>query len=291
MQTVLLIDDDLGTLETFSMALSLSNYDVVTADTGLQGFRAAMRGRPSLVIVDLRLPDMSGLDVLRRLRDEGETVPFILVTAFPSTESIVEAMRLGAVDCVEKPLPIDRLVSLVDNAIRPARTISEDVSEVVAEAHALKRWAEAIVAVLNSKTDPKTLRAWGRRAAASPGTLRNWCHTANLPARKSLTFARLLRAVLRFQAHRELPENSLDVVDTRTLSRLLKQCGTDWRLRSPGPTVAEFLARQTLIADDAAIEQVKVLLYAAPTARVHARRATGRARASSTSDSADSDTS
>jgi len=118
MPTVLLIDDDLAALDTFRVALSLSHFDVVTADSGVQGASIAVRLDPDVVLAELKLPDLSGLDVLRTIRAHGQSTPFILITAFATIRTAVEAMRLGAFDYVEKPLSVEQLVSFVEHAIR-----------------------------------------------------------------------------------------------------------------------------------------------------------------------------
>lgn len=254
--TVLLIDDDPGTLDTFRIILSLSHFDVVTADRGSQGIAIALRLDPDLVLADLRLPDLSGVDVLRQLRQLGRSMPFVLMTAFGTTQSVVEAMRLGAADYVEKPISNEHLVELVEQTLQRADRTAVDGSDS-AEPHALKRWARAVLGVLDSPTDPKTLSAWARCAAASPGTLRNWCRTAHLGPRRSLVFARLLRAVVRYHTHADPPEDSLDVVDARTLNRLLDLSGTGWASRADAPSLEEFLNRQALIDNRKAIEQIR----------------------------------
>lgn len=260
MPTVLLIDDDVGTLQTFRIALALSHFDVVTAERGEQGVSIALRLQPDVVLSDLRLPDLSGIDVLRALRERGHSVPFVLMTAFGTTRSAVEAMRLGAADYVDKPISVEQLVEIVEHALQTAKPPVLEGAPSSVDPHALRRWARAVMTVMSSKTDPKNLEGWAQCAAASTGTLRNWCRTANISPRRSLVFARLLRAVLRYHIYSDLPENCLDVVDMRTLSRLLAHSGSDWAPRSPAPTVDEFLDRQTLIRDVRAIEQIRMLI-------------------------------
>jgi two-component system response regulator YesN len=116
MRSVLVIDDDLGMCEMFADALHSAGYDVVTANTGQKGLNLA-RSRPfDVILADLRLPDMSGVDVLRMLRAEREDVPLVIMTAFASVVSSVAALKLGALDYIEKPLGDTDLVEVVNSA-------------------------------------------------------------------------------------------------------------------------------------------------------------------------------
>ena len=119
MPGVLLIDDDLGTLESFGGVLRAAGFDVTTARTGREGLTLARRPTVDLVLADLRLADMTGLDVLRQLRRDVVDVPFVIVTGFASTASAVEAGKLGAAEYVEKPVFADHLLDVVATYTRP----------------------------------------------------------------------------------------------------------------------------------------------------------------------------
>lgn len=128
-------------------------------------------------------------------------------------------------------------------------------------AYAAERWARAVVAVIDSPDDPRTLEAWARVAAAGRGTLRSWCRAAHVPAKASLDFARLLRAVVRSQDTGWDPQNTLDIVDDRTLKRLFQRGGLlDVKPRALAPTCEAFLAGQRLIGHEAALREVAALL-------------------------------
>src|SRR5207248_5351434 len=125
-------------------------------------------------------------------RAEHIPVPLVIVTGFGSTQSAVEAIRAGACDFVEKPLIGDELIRVVARALALQPPAADRP-----RAHAAARWAHAVVATVESPEDLRTLKAWGRHIGASPGTLKNWCRIAGLSPRRSLLFARLLRAVVR----------------------------------------------------------------------------------------------
>ena len=102
--TALLIDDDRNGTLIFGYALRRDGFDVLTAETGRAGVSIASSGAADVVLLDLRLPDLSGIDVLRLIKHEVRTLPVIMMTAYSTTEVIVQAMRLGAADFLEKPL-------------------------------------------------------------------------------------------------------------------------------------------------------------------------------------------
>jgi YesN/AraC family two-component response regulator len=116
MQRVLVIDDDQGTVETFAFILRLEGFDVSTAQTGAAALDLLRSESHDVVLADLQLPDMTGLDVLRTLHRSKPHVPCVIMTAFGTVASTVEAMRLGAQDFVEKPLTEVDVVRIVRHA-------------------------------------------------------------------------------------------------------------------------------------------------------------------------------
>ena len=124
-----------------------------------------------------------------------------------------------------------------------------------AECHAVGRWAQLILRSLLLHADPRTLAEWGKSLGASTGALRNWCRTARLPARRSLLFARLLRAVALHQSTGVEPEDLLDVADRRTLQKLMAIGGGT--TRSLPTTIEGFLTNQRLIDREDAVARIR----------------------------------
>jgi YesN/AraC family two-component response regulator len=116
MHRVLVIDDDQGTLETFQAILRLAGFDVAVAANGRTALDVARRYSYDVVLCDLRLPDMTGVDVLRALQQEGIERPFVIMTAFGSVGTAVRALKLGARDYVEKPITDTQLIDIVRQA-------------------------------------------------------------------------------------------------------------------------------------------------------------------------------
>jgi two-component system response regulator HydG len=117
MSRVLLIDDDPGVRETMSRTLSQAGYTVRVASSGEEGFDLAREGGFDVILSDMRMPGLSGIDVLRKLRDVRVDASFIVMTGFGTVDTAVEAMKLGAVDFVQKPFFRDELLMRVRSAV------------------------------------------------------------------------------------------------------------------------------------------------------------------------------
>lgn len=117
MTEILLVDDDVALLRTLSMNLRARGYQVGTAERGEEALEVARRTNPDVVILDLGLPDLSGTDVLRRLR-AWSGVPVIVLSARHGSDDKVEALDVGADDYVTKPFGIDELLARVRAAVR-----------------------------------------------------------------------------------------------------------------------------------------------------------------------------
>jgi DNA-binding response OmpR family regulator/AraC-like DNA-binding protein len=128
---VLIIEDDAVTLDTLACCFRSASFDVGVAESGSAGLSLARTQRFAAVVSDLRLPDMTGLDVLEHLRATGDLVPFLVMTGFATPGAAVRAMKLGAADFVEKPVDGDDLIDLVRSAIasRPAPALSPATPE------------------------------------------------------------------------------------------------------------------------------------------------------------------
>ena len=114
MAHVLIIDDERDLCNILALLLRQRGHEVQTAHSGEAGLKAASAGTPELVLLDLQLGDMSGLDVLRRLHDDAPALPVVMMTAYGNVQAAVEAMKLGAVDFVGKPFDNDALISTAE---------------------------------------------------------------------------------------------------------------------------------------------------------------------------------
>jgi nitrogen regulation protein NR(I) len=121
MPSLLVVDDEQNVLYSLAKSLQSETLDVITASTGREGIERAERQRPDVVILDLRLSDMSGLDVFDRLRALDPRLPIVLITAFATTETAIEAMKRGAFEYLLKPIDFHQLREVVQRALELSR--------------------------------------------------------------------------------------------------------------------------------------------------------------------------
>ncbi len=121
---VLLVDDDLSSLTSTQRMLEFAGYEVVTAKDGQSGLEAFRSSSFSVVVSDVRMPNMGGLEFLKALTFCGDGVPVILMTAFGSVEDAVWSMKLGAVDFITKPFKRQVLLDAVLTALKRTRARS-----------------------------------------------------------------------------------------------------------------------------------------------------------------------
>lgn len=120
---VLIIDDYEATRDTFVRLLELEGFQAEAVDCGLKGIQRASATNFDAILCDLRLPDISGLDVLRQLKTRGVTAPVAIMTRFPELDSSFEAGARGAAGFIAGMLIGDELVSVVNQAIRGPRPV------------------------------------------------------------------------------------------------------------------------------------------------------------------------
>jgi two-component system response regulator AtoC len=116
MKRVLVIDDEPSIRESLEMFLREKGLTVRTAATGAEGLDGWRRHNPEVIILDIRLPDASGLDILKEITSNDPDVKVIMITAYHDMESTIEAMRRGAYEYIHKPLDVDELDGVVASA-------------------------------------------------------------------------------------------------------------------------------------------------------------------------------
>jgi len=119
---ILIVDDDAGQRSLLDSFLKLQGFDTVVVPSGEEGLKALAHREISLMISDVRMPGISGLETLRRAREGHPTLPILLVTAYADIREAVGAMRDGAVNYLSKPIDLDELLS----SVRQATGLSDD---------------------------------------------------------------------------------------------------------------------------------------------------------------------
>ena len=118
---ILVVDDEPNARTALAEILKEEGYQVETAADGFKGLARAEEFSPDLVLTDLKMPGMDGVELLRKLRQHAPELPVVLMTAFGAVETAVSAMREGAADYLTKPLNTDELVLVIDRALERVR--------------------------------------------------------------------------------------------------------------------------------------------------------------------------
>lgn len=126
MENILIIDDHHSTRHALAKILEANNYSHVSSPSAELGFAEFKEQKFDLVITDLKLPGMSGLDLLKKIRDLDDQIPIILITAYASIDTAVEAMRLGAFDYVTKPFTVEEIEIKIEKALASLKLTREN---------------------------------------------------------------------------------------------------------------------------------------------------------------------
>ncbi|MGH9663886.1 MAG: sigma-54-dependent transcriptional regulator, partial [Bryobacteraceae bacterium] len=130
-QTILVIEDEEKLRRVIQLQLSSAGFEVLHTGTAEEGLK--LSDRAQLVLTDLRLPGMDGLELLASLRRQNSQTPVIVMTAYGTIENAVEAMKSGAADFLAKPFSLDHLMTVVEKAleVRALRAENQQLREAL----------------------------------------------------------------------------------------------------------------------------------------------------------------
>jgi len=117
---ILVVDDEESILKFFHRILKKEEYTVFTADNGKEALEMLNRKRPDLVILDLKMPGMNGIEILREIKKIDKNVEVIMITGYGTMKTARIAMRLGAYDYVTKPFDVNYIMALIKDVLSPA---------------------------------------------------------------------------------------------------------------------------------------------------------------------------
>ena len=124
---ILVVDDEQSMRELLAIVLRREGYEILLAENGREALEALERGAVDLLISDFKMPDMTGVEVLRAAKRIDPDIIGIMITAFASTETAVDALRMGAYDYLSKPFDVDELKIVVRNALERKHLRQENV--------------------------------------------------------------------------------------------------------------------------------------------------------------------
>jgi DNA-binding NtrC family response regulator len=125
---VLIVDDEPDVIRGFERILAAEPFEILSAGSGDEAIRVCREQRPEVVVTDLRMPGVNGLQTLRELRKIDPRILVILMTAYGTTQTVIEAMKAGAYEYVQKPFKIDRIREVVRGAVKAAAQMRQVVT-------------------------------------------------------------------------------------------------------------------------------------------------------------------
>jgi two-component system, NtrC family, response regulator AtoC len=128
MERILIVDDDLSLCHFLKKPLSQKGYEVITSHTGGEATEIIHRKEADLILLDNKLPDRTGLDLLKEMKQDHPKMPVIIMTAFGTTDTAIEAMRLGAFDYILKPFELEEIFELVTKGLEANKLMKKAVA-------------------------------------------------------------------------------------------------------------------------------------------------------------------
>jgi two-component system nitrogen regulation response regulator NtrX len=160
---ILVVDDEAAIRDSLRMILEYEDYAFVGASSGQEALAIVQRERPDLVLLDIKMPAMDGMEVLRKLRAFDDSLPVVMISGHGTTSTAVEAIRSGATDFLDKPLSSERVIVTVEN------TLKQD--ELREENRQLKLAMEAKYEIVGRSPVLQTVLEAVKRAAPTNATV------------------------------------------------------------------------------------------------------------------------
>jgi two-component system, NtrC family, response regulator AtoC len=141
--TILIIDDEPGLRQTVSLILAEEGYEILTASDGEEGLNKALEASPGMILCDVKMPRLSGLDFLERYKGAGGTAMVVVMTAYGGMELAIQAMKKGAYDYISKPFSPDQLLLTIKKA-EERESLRQEVTRLREEVNISRRYREII---------------------------------------------------------------------------------------------------------------------------------------------------
>ena len=138
MQTILIVDDDKSIRYSLKRMME-GKYSILTAQNGEEALERVKESFPDLILMDIKMPGRSGIDVLREIKLIDPKSPVIIMTAYGTTETAIEAMKYGAFDYILKPFPIPQMKGLVEKALSLRTMMKQEVIYASTEGEEIRR--------------------------------------------------------------------------------------------------------------------------------------------------------
>ena len=161
--TILVVDDESSHRQMIKAVLSAEGYEIKDAFNGIEAVKAIEEKFYDLILMDIRMPGLSGIETLQKIKDISPGIPIIIMTAYASVNTAIEALKSGAYDYLTKPLDIEELKILVANALQFQKLEQEniylkeqlndrfDFSKIIGHSNAMKQLFETMALVAPSE--------------------------------------------------------------------------------------------------------------------------------------------
>jgi response regulator NasT len=195
-QRILVADDDALVLATLSSGLREQNYDVLEAASGQEALQVCEQNTPDLAILDIRMPDLDGLQVAAKLNQQGN-VPFMFLSAFDDKEIVEQAVNEGALGYLVKPVDVNQIVPAIEAALERAA----DLQQLKDKQHNLNialhsgRETSIAIGIIMAETGLSAAQAEDGLRACARGRRRKMSEIATELVQASETIQNILQAV------------------------------------------------------------------------------------------------
>jgi len=259
---LLLVDDDPSSLETGELLLRRAGYDVESACTGRDAVRLLLARDFDLALIDYCLPDISGLDVIQTVKNEGLAVNWILFSGFMDYEVARQAGNLGAIRTLALPIDLETVVA--EAAKTPPKSHGwwkQSLPRHIVPRNAADRWAHLVIRACDAEQDLRTISHWASSVGCSESTVIAACRVLNTSPRRARDFLRILRALRLSSGSPAQLEAALSVADPRTYRILLENSGLAGRHHHSVVSLEEYLRlQQFLPSDHCGLSALKAIL-------------------------------
>ena len=277
-RAILVVDGDATVRDACAWTFTLGGLWVETATSGAEGTALARANDFDMLLLELRLPDMAGSDVIRAIRPSTRDVPFVFIGDHLTVPIAIEAMKLGATDVLQKPMRMERLLEIVRTLAdaQPMRrpsvatrvrtpglptTPGPPAPRTTRPGSVAERWAIHVLKACESEGDVKTLQAWATCAGVSYSSLRECCGLVGIRPHDARDLTRMLRAVIQSRRQGCAPDVLLDVSDRRTSDTLFERAGLAADSRSAPISLEHFFNRQRfVVGQNAGLRTLRRLL-------------------------------
>lgn len=255
--TVLVIDDDSVVAEFYRRSLLAAGFAVDIAHSGSEGIRAARERAFSAVVLDIRLPDMDGLEVLKAISAERRDARIVIVSGYLTIGVTIDAASLGVHSILEKPVASERLIGAIKaHTFRMPSSVSTKVHlqrpslpvplaiNCNSVAH---RWAIDVLKGCTSTGDSRTLASWAKEAGTSTTMICERCSMLDIKPHDARDLMRALFAMLSGERHGCTPHVLLDIADGRTLKAFRHKAGPSFDSTQDIESLNRFLDSQTFV--------------------------------------------